>query len=73
MIWKVLYQPSKKESPRRETTHSLYVEADTEVEAHALVEDNTDYDIEFIEPLQGKHLEYEQSSPDYKVTEFDNK
>ncbi|MSE21953.1 DUF1447 family protein, partial [Lactobacillus parabuchneri] len=44
MIWKVLYQPSKKQSPRRETTLSLYVEADTEVEAHALVEDNTDYE-----------------------------
>ena len=73
MIWKVLYQPSKKQSPRRETTLSLYVEADTEVEAHALVEDNTDYEIEFIEPLQGDHLAYEQKDPDFKITEFNTK
>ncbi|GHP15042.1 UPF0356 protein [Lentilactobacillus fungorum] len=72
MIFKVLYQPDKKQNPRRETTRTLYVEADTEVEAHALVEDHTDYEIEFIEPLQGKHLEYEQNNPDYKVTEFNN-
>ncbi|MFT8909510.1 MAG: RNA polymerase epsilon subunit, partial [Lentilactobacillus diolivorans] len=43
------------------------------VEARGLVDDNTDYSIEFIEPLQGKHLEYEQENPDYKLTEFNNK
>lgn len=60
MIFKVLYQPDAKQTPRRETTRSLYLEADTEVEARALVEDNTDYAIEFVEPLRGEHLEYEQ-------------
>ncbi|GEP24357.1 MAG: DNA-dependent RNA polymerase auxiliary subunit epsilon family protein [Lentilactobacillus diolivorans] len=73
MIFKVLYQPDKTRNPRRETTQSLYLEAATEVEARGLVDDNTDYSIEFIEPLQGKHLEYEQENPDYKLTEFNNK
>lgn len=70
MIFKVIYQPDQKQTPRRETTLALYVEADTEVEARGLVQDNTDYAIEFVEPLQGDHLKYEQSSPDFKLTEF---
>ncbi len=70
MIFKVLYQPDQKQTPRRETTRSLYLEADTEVEARGLVENNTGYNIEFIEPLQGEHLKYEQESPNFKLTEF---
>ena len=70
MIFKVLYQHDKIETPRRETTLAMYVEAETEVDARSLIQANTDYNIEFIEPLQGSHLEYEQQSPDFKVTEF---
>ncbi|KRM94057.1 DNA-directed RNA polymerase subunit epsilon [Lentilactobacillus senioris] len=70
MIFKVLYQKDKIETPRRETTLSLYLEAETEVDARSIVQENTDYNIEYIEPLQGKHLEYEQQSPDFKLTEF---
>ncbi len=70
MIFKVLYQPAEDESPRRETTRSLYLEAENEVEARSLVSKNTKYNIEFIEELTGKHLEYEQKSPDFKLTEF---
>ncbi|WP_283678854.1 DNA-dependent RNA polymerase subunit epsilon [Lentilactobacillus sp. Marseille-Q4993] len=70
MIFKVIYQENKNESPSRETSKALYVEADTEVDARSLVQDNTNYIIEFIEPLSGSHLEYEQQSPDFKVTEF---
>ncbi|GAY74100.1 DNA-directed RNA polymerase subunit epsilon [Lentilactobacillus kosonis] len=70
MIFKVLYQPQENENPSRENTQSLYLEADTEVTARQLVQDNTNYNIEFIEPLTGKHLEYEQENPDFKLTEF---
>lgn len=70
MIFKVLYQKDKIETPRRETTLALYLEAETEVEARSIIQDNTDYNIEYVEPLQGKHLEYEQQSPDFKLTEF---
>lgn len=76
MIYKVFYQETKDRSPRRENTRSLYleVEADNELEgrikARKLVEENTDYNIEFIELLSDKHLEYEKDSGTFQVTEF---
>ncbi len=56
MIYKVLYQPNMKQTPRRETTQSLYMEANSEVEAREIIRKNHDYNIEFIEPLEGNHL-----------------
>ena len=76
MIYKVFYQETKDRSPRRENTRSLYleVEADNELEgrikARKLIEENTDYNIEFIELLSDKHLEYEKESGTFQVTEF---
>ncbi|WP_338433862.1 DNA-directed RNA polymerase subunit epsilon [Ligilactobacillus saerimneri] len=70
MIFKVYYQPSMKINPRRENTRSLYLDADSEVSARRLVEENTTYNIEYIEQLDEKALAYEQESPDFKVTEF---
>ncbi len=70
MIFKVLYQEDTKANPKREFTKSLYVDCDTEVEVRELVDKNTDHNIEFIEPLEGNHLAYEQKSPDFKITEF---
>ena len=75
MIYKVFYQETKDRSPRRENTRSLYleIEADNELEgrikARKLVEENTDYNIEFIELLSDKHLEYEKESGTFQVTE----
>ena len=76
MIYKVFYQETKDRSPRPENTRSLYleVEANNELEgrikARKLVEENTDYNIEFIELLSDKHLEYEKESGTFQVTEF---
>ena len=76
MIYKVFYQETKDRSPRRENTRSLYleVEANNELEgrikARKLVEENTDYNIEFIELLSDKYLEYEKESGTFQVTEF---
>ncbi|GEL15788.1 DNA-directed RNA polymerase subunit epsilon [Pediococcus cellicola] len=70
MIFKVLYQTSAETTPKRETTESLYLEAETKEDAIQLVENNTDYNIEFVEPLEGKALEYEQQSVNYKLTTF---
>ena len=76
MIYKVFYQETKDRSPRRENTRSLYleVEANNELEgrikARKLVEENTDYNIEFIELLSDKHLEYEKEPGTFQVTEF---
>ncbi|MCD2255284.1 DNA-dependent RNA polymerase auxiliary subunit epsilon family protein [Lactobacillus sp. CC-MHH1034] len=73
MIFKVLYQENTKQAPRRETTHALYLEADNVVDARALVEKNTAYNIEFVQELSGKFLEFEQNEPDFKLTEFPTK
>lgn len=70
MIYKVYYQETKKRNPQREQTHAIYLEADTEVAARVLVEDNTEYNIEFIEPLEGNFLDYEQKNPEFQLTEF---
>lgn len=70
MIFKVTYQANMLDVPTRETTLSLYVEAENEIEARKKLDRNTPYNIEFIQPLQGKHLEYEQNKPDFEITEF---
>ena len=54
MIFKVYYQPTKRINPRRENTETLYLEAKSEVEARLLVEENTEYNVEFIEGLDDK-------------------
>ena len=71
MIYKILYQEDKFQTPRREETHSIYVEADSSVEARELVEKNTEHNIEYVQELSDKHLEYEkENNDDFKITEF---
>ena len=76
MIYKVFYQETKDRSPRREKTHCLYLDIDASnelegrIQARKLVEENTSYNIEFIELLSDKHLEYEKESGIFEVTEF---
>lgn len=71
MTFKVYYLPSKNTTPRRENTQSLYLEADSEAAARVLVEENTNYNVEFIELLDEKALAYEQeNNADFQLTEF---
>ena len=76
MIYKFFYQETKDRSPRRENTRSLYLDIDASnelegrIQARKLVEENTSYNIEFIELLSDKHLEYEKESGIFEVTEF---
>lgn len=70
MIYKVYFQETKTRNPKREQTQSLYIEADSEVAARKLVETNTPYNIEFIQLLDGNHLEYEKENADFSLTEF---
>ena len=71
MTFKVYYQQSKNTTPRRENTQSLYLEADSEAAARVLVEENTNYNVEFIELLDEKALAYEQeNNADFQLTEF---
>lgn len=70
MIYKVFYQATKERNPKREQTQALYIEADSEVTARQLIEDNTPYNIEYIQLLEGNHLAYEQENADFKLAEF---
>lgn len=70
MIYKVFYQESKEQNPKREQTKVLYIDTETEVLARQLVEDNTPYNIEFLQLLEGNHLEYEKENTDFTLTEF---
>ncbi|MDN7241397.1 DNA-directed RNA polymerase subunit epsilon [Planococcus sp. N028] len=66
MIFKVFYQENRFEVPVRENTKSLYVEASTEREVRQHLKDRN-YNIEFVQLLEGSHLEYEQASQNYEV------
>lgn len=70
MIYKIYYQETKDRNPKREQTHSLYIEADDAVIARHLVEQNTPYNIEFVQELDEKHLAYEKENADFKLAEF---
>ena len=76
MIYKVFYQETKDRSPRREKTRALYLEIEAanelegRIQARKFIEENTPYNIEFIELLSDKHLEYEKESGTFELTEF---
>lgn len=70
MIYKVYYQETKERNPKREQTQSLYIEADNEEMVHNLLRENTPYNVEYIQLLEGNHLEYEKENADFKLTEF---
>ena len=76
MIYKVFYQESKV-SPRREQTRSLYMEVEAESELQGRIiackkkkKTYPQYNIEFIELLSEKHLQYEKEHADFSITEF---
>lgn len=71
MVFKIYYQPTKMQNPKRENTRSMYVEADSKVTVMNAVEHQTDYNIEQVEALDDATLEYEKQNPDFKLTEFD--
>ncbi|PNY20304.1 DNA-dependent RNA polymerase subunit epsilon [Streptococcus parauberis] len=76
MIFKVFYQKTKSRNPRRENTQTLYIDIDAETELEGriktrkLVEEKTSYNVEFIELLSDKHLEYEKETGVFELTEL---
>ncbi|AUT05001.1 DNA-dependent RNA polymerase subunit epsilon [Streptococcus parauberis] len=76
MIFKVFYQETKNRNPRRENTQTLYIDIDAETELEGriktrkLVEEKTSYNVEFIELLSDKHLEYEKETGVFELTEL---
>ena len=77
MIYKVFYQETKDRSPRRETTRSLYLDIDASSElegriiSRELVEKNRpEFNVEYIELLSDKLLDYEKETGAFEITEF---
>ncbi|MCO7174576.1 DNA-dependent RNA polymerase subunit epsilon [Sporolactobacillus kofuensis] len=66
MIFKVLYQASKDEVPVREQTETLYLEATDVRDVRKKLLDRP-YNVEFIQPLTGKFLDYEKKSAEFKL------
>ncbi|MFD0944334.1 DNA-dependent RNA polymerase subunit epsilon [Savagea faecisuis] len=71
MIFKVLYQKDVHEVPVRENTQAMYIEADSEQDVRQALKGKV-LNIEFIQPLEGAHLEYEQASEHFVITEVDD-
>ena len=70
MIYKVYYQEHPERNPKRETTISLYLTADSLPQAREIIEENTTYNVEAIEELTDKPLTYEKANPDFEITTF---
>ncbi|MFC5541985.1 MAG: DNA-directed RNA polymerase subunit epsilon [Bacilli bacterium] len=66
MIYKVYYQENPDEVPIRENTKSLYLEADSEREVREYLKDRRIL-IEYIQLLEGKYLDYEKNSPNFRL------
>ncbi|AKM18368.1 DNA-dependent RNA polymerase subunit epsilon [Geobacillus sp. FSL K6-0789] len=69
MIFKVFYQDNAEEVPVREKTKTLYIEAESEREVRQKLQ-NRPINIEYIQPLEGAHLEYEKKSANFQVLEI---
>lgn len=70
MIFKVYFQESAKQVPVREKTQTVYVEGDSEKDVRTKLADRP-YNIEFVTPVTGAFLEYEQQNEDFKVLEIE--
>lgn len=76
MLFKVFYQETKKRSPKRETTHSLYLDIDTTdsrdgvIKAREIMRDNTDYHVEFIDAISDEQAAYEREAAGFAITNF---
>ena len=46
------------------------MEAENEEMVHNLLRENTPYNVEYIQLLEGNHLEYEKENADFKLMEF---
>ncbi|MDD9766849.1 MULTISPECIES: RNA polymerase subunit omega 1 [Bacillus] len=69
MIYKVFYQEKADEVPVREKTDSLYIEGVSERDVRTMLKEKK-FNIEFITPVDGAFLEYEQQSENFKVLEL---
>lgn len=65
-IFKVFYQEDKSEVIVRESTQTKYFEGQTEEQVRRYLSDRN-YNIEFVQKLEGAHLDYEKNSDHFNV------
>ncbi|MEB6196178.1 DNA-dependent RNA polymerase subunit epsilon [Mammaliicoccus sciuri] len=65
-VFKVFYQEDKSEVIVRESTQTKYFEGQTEEQVRRYLSDRN-YNIEFVQKLEGAHLEYEKKSDYFNV------
>lgn len=65
-VFKVFFQEDKSEVIVRESTQTKYFEGQTEEEIRKYLTDHN-YNIEFVQKLEGAHLDYEKQSDHFKV------
>lgn len=66
MIFKVYYQATKTETPVREKTQSIFVEAKDVPEVRVILKDQP-FHIELVEQLSEAHLQYEKQNEDFQL------
>ncbi len=66
MIYKIYYQEDMLQVPVRENTKSMYVKADSVRAVREMLKERN-INIEYIQLLDGEHLEYEQASPHFEL------
>jgi len=66
MIYKVYYQVNVLEVPVRENTQSMFIEADSEKTVREILKDRN-FNIEYIQLLEGEHLEFEKATPHFEL------
>ncbi|MFV0556844.1 MAG: RNA polymerase epsilon subunit [Lactovum sp.] len=73
MLFKVFYQENKNIAPRRENTHSMYVEVETDsvlegtIKLRELINTKTNYQIEFMDALTAEAEAYERESDNFNL------
>ncbi|MBT2695342.1 RNA polymerase epsilon subunit [Bacillus sp. ISL-55] len=70
MIFKVYFQESNKQVPVREKTQTIYVKGDSERDVRTKVADRQ-YNIEYVEAVEGNYFEYEKQKEDFEVLEIE--
>ncbi|WNF24310.1 RNA polymerase epsilon subunit [Mesobacillus jeotgali] len=70
MIFKVYFQESNKQVPVREKTKTIYVKGDSERDVRTKIADRQ-YNIEYVEAVEGNYFEYERQKEDFEVLEIE--
>ena len=76
MLFKIFYQENRNATPRRENTRAIYVDVKSKttrdgiIKVRELINQKTNYRIEYIDPLSDAAKQYEEETTKYTLTKF---